>query len=323
MRQVIAGDGSDSTAAVAAWLASHRELTVATLLLIGDPEDPQSIWLTDWEAPLCWPVWTSLKTSAGFVNAFDPAIIKRGKVESKIGLAVSAMELKWSPRPAAAGITIDTSNPYQLAAMGFYDNWPVRLWKVYMPTPGDANSFGASILFGGRVADSSVTRGLITITVNSFLDVVNQQVPTNVIELTNTLAAYKGATPPTGQSRIPQFSVIAPSTTTQITCDEVSPDAHHIFDGPWNMHTPQLGGGFLVFNSPPGSTLGRVWSAILSNDRVTILGVHYNRITLFTPLPWAPTPGTDTFYVSGTAPINKADGDYVGFPYVPGPQSAI
>jgi hypothetical protein len=44
---------------------------------------------------------------------------------------------------------------------------------------------------------------------------------------------------------------------------------------------------------------------------------------LFSPLPWAPTPNADTFYVSRAFPLNKDDGQYVGFPYVPSPESAI
>src|SRR5258707_6259105 len=51
--------------------------------------------------------------------------------------------------------TLFRSSPYQLSQMGFWDNWPVRVWTAYMPTKGDANTYGASELFGGRVARNS------------------------------------------------------------------------------------------------------------------------------------------------------------------------
>ena len=44
---------------------------------------------------------------------------------------------------------------------------------------------------------------------------------------------------------------------------------------------------------------------------------------IFSPLPWPPTPGVDTFYVSTTAPINVGDESYYGFPYVPNPTQAV
>jgi hypothetical protein len=38
-------------------------------------------------------------------------------------------------------------------------------------------------------------------------------------------------------------------------------------------------------------------------------------------MPWTPNPG-DVFYVSAHSPIDQADGDYYGFPYVPDPETA-
>jgi hypothetical protein len=180
-----------------------------------------------------------------------------------------------------------------------------------MPTPGDADTFGCSELFGGRVASTEVMRGEIVFTVNSFLDVVNQDVPSNVIELTNTLAAYRAATPPAGYSQVPQFTVVSASTKVvtgrcTLPADEVfAPNAFQF--------------GYLVFNDGTSATLGRVWSAVESNYASGLDNVF----VLFSPLPWAPTPNTDTFYVSAAFPLNKDDGQYAGFPYVPSPETAL
>lgn len=306
MKKVTGGDGSDTTAAVIAWLAQGRELTLANLYLIGEPGDPQALFLTDWEAPLAWPVW----------GTFQPAVIKRGSVTSKIGFDAAQLDVTWSPKAYPFTLSTATAHPYQRAQMGLYDNQTVRIWTCYMPTPGDANTYGCSELFGGRIAQSTVERGPIQWKVNSFLDVVNQQVPTNVIELLNTAAAYTGATPPDGLGSIPYFNVVTGDSVTEINGDQTAPNPHGI------LHTNKAQHGFLVFNSGPGATLGGVWSAIQQNAQVTIAGTHYNQFLLYAPLPWPPTPGVDTFYVSGAAPINQQDGSYFGFPYVPAPEMA-
>jgi hypothetical protein len=307
MKTCTGGNGSDTTSAVAAWLAAGRQFTLATLYLIGEPDDPAALWLTDWESPLAWPCW----------GTFQPASITRGTVSSKIGLEVGSLDVTWAPKPAVFTQSIATASPYQLAQLGMFDNRKVRVWTVYMPTPGDANTYGCSELFGGRVADSVCARGSIKFTVNSFLDVVNQYVPTNVIELLNTAASYAGATPPAGFNVIPQCDIVTGNSPTQVNCDCTNIGPHHIFG------TNVLQHGFLVFNSSPSSTLGGVWSAIQQNVPVTVAGVNYNQIILYSPLPWSPTPGLDTCYLSAASPINQADGDYVGFPYVPSPESAI
>lgn len=307
MKQVIGGDGSDTTAAVKAWLAANRSLALANLYLIGELEDPAALWLTDYESPLTWSPW----------GTFNPSVIKRGTVSSKVGLEVSALGLTWSPKPGSFTSTIGSASPYQLAPLGFYDNQKVRIWRCFLPSRGDANTFGACELFGGRIADTELSRGKIKWTVNSFLDVVNQKVPPNVIEITNTLAGYKGATPPPGLSRIPQFNVIAGSTPTNLILDCTFPTAHQIFAQ--NI----LSRGYLVFNGGAGATLPGVFSAIGTNQDILVSGIHYNQVILYTPLPWPPTPGVDTCFIAAPFPLNQADGSYFGFPYVPAPEQAV
>jgi hypothetical protein len=303
MKQVIDGNGQDSTAAVAAWLATNNELWIRNLYLFGDPDDPQALWLTDHESPLLWSLW----------GTFLPAVIKRGTVNSSIGLDMDKLDIDWSPPVASFIKTTQLASPYQLARLGFYDNWPVRVWTVYMPTPGDADTFGCSELFGGRISNIQVERGKIEFSVTSFLDVVNQNVPTNVVELTNTLAAYRGATPPAGLSQVPRFTVKAGSTTTKIIGNCTSPTPGQVFTD----NAMQF--GFLVFNRGDGQTLGGFWSGIASNSGAAGL----NTFILFSPLPWPPTPDVDTFYVSAAFPINKDDGQYFGFPFVPSPETGV
>ena len=308
MRQVMGGDGSDTTAAVLAWLAANKQLTLANLYLVGEPEDPQAIWMTDWESPLVWSAW----------GTFLPATVKRGTVTTKIGLEVDPLDVTWNPSNRPISPSIATASPLQLARLGFYDNWRLRVWRVFMPTPGDANTFGACELFGGRIADTKVQRGQVAWTVNSFLDCLSEQLPPNLIEVTNTLASYTGATPQPGDATCPVFQCFAGSTTTDIYADCLSPTPDRIYG------EGKFVGGYAVFLPGPNATLAGVWSGIANNASFSDgQGNKHSSIQLFSPLPWVPTPGADTFVVSGTAPINQADGDYYGFPYVPAPQSAV
>lgn len=326
MKRVIGGRGKDTTAAVIAWLQANNPLWIKHLYLIGDADHPQAAFLTDYEAPLLWPM----------VGTFRPAVITRGPVKSKIGLESEPLQIDWSPKPQTAGTTIQSATPYQLAKAGFYDNWPVRVWTVYMPTPGDAMTFGCSPLFGGPIATVTVNRGKLTFKVNSFLNIVNQTVPTNVIEILNTEAAYQGATPPQGFSEVPRFVVVEGSSNNVVVGFQTSPNPGGI------LHTNSVRGGFLVFDTIPddttqnppviGSTLGGIWSAIQQNTNVLTGGSaggggQWNQFVLFSNLPFPPQSNHDSFYVSGTSPINKADSidgtGYYGFPYIPNPEQAL
>ena len=80
----------------------------------------------------------------------------------------------------------------------------------------------------------------------------------------------------------------------------------------------------MVFLAGPGATLAGAWSAIGQNGAWTDGdGNRHSEFVIFSPLPWPPTPGVDTFYVSTTAPINVGDESYYGFPYVPNPTQAV
>jgi len=247
-------------------------------------------------------------------GTFLATVIKRGNVSSKIGLEAESLDLTWSPKNKVLTTSIATASYYQLARMGYFDNKRVRVWRCVMPTPGDANTFGAFELFGGFIGDTTVTDGSIKFSVNSYLYVVNQKVPSGVIEVTNTTASYSGGAPPNGFSVIPQFSIVAGSTPNLLICNQISPTAGSIpSDG-------VLTDAAVVFNGPPGATLQGQFSIIGNNTTfIDGHGNHHTQIQLFSPLPWAPTPGADTFYVSGTVPTFGG----TSFPFVPSAQSAI
>lgn len=303
---MMGGNGQDTTATVQAALAAGNELWAANLYLIGRPEDPRALWLTDWESPLLWPLW----------GTYQAAVIGRSKITSAVGLESQNLTLNWSPNPSGFTGNIQTTSPYELARLGIYDNWPVRAWRTLMPTPGDANTWGAYELFGGVVGQATVERGRIEFSVESWLYILDQKIPTGVIEATNPLASYTGGTPPAGMSQLPTFTVtgLYANTNTNIAGDCTAPDPGHIFG--LNV----LANGYLVFNGT--SSLAGLYSIIGENSTYEATDhTNHNQFQLMSPLPWAPSPG-DTFYVSGASPIDQADGDFFGFPYVPAPEQS-
>jgi hypothetical protein len=314
VRSVLAGNGSDSTAAVQAMLLRGNEFHLPNLFLIGEPEDPMARWLCDWPAPLCWPIFTALKTAtpvAGsiYTNAFDPAVIARGKVTSKFGLDVDALDITWNPRLQVFGTSVANASPLQLAQAGYYDNKIVRVWTAYLPTrqdsafvfPGDCNTYGASQLFGGRIADTQVGRNSIKWTVNSLLDVVKQQVPLNVIEATNVAAAFSGKTPPNGLSAVPTLTIGSSTPSTQQTLiaqwsGGVFPDESLAGGG---LGPPQT--CFVQFVT--GANAG-FFSAVFANNTIVVSATNWNLINLMNPMPF-PVSSGDTFIVSGSFPISQ------------------
>jgi hypothetical protein len=315
MRQVINGYNADTTAATFAFLTGGNAYTLKHLYLIGDPNNPQSFWLTDYESPLWWPVWGNV--------AWQPATVECGTVTSKIGLDSPSLDITWSPQMTAYSASIATASVWQLAQTGYYDDWPVRVWTAYILPGGDLMTLGCSTLFGGVVGKTTTTRKSVVFSVDSFLYVTGQQVPTNVIELLNTVAAYTGATPPAGFSLIPQFNVLTGDSDTVIEgdCTTAGIGLHYQFGDNVFQH------GYMVFNDGPGATLAGVWSAIQQNKGNTVGAVNANQFILYAPLPWPPEPfaagSGDTFFVSAAAPENLGDAEYWGFPYVPAPQSSL
>jgi hypothetical protein len=310
MRQTIGGDGSNTTLATQEYLNGTSNPIIRDLYIIGPPESPYALYLTNHEAPVIYTPY----------GEFFPAVVSRDRVQAKIGLDVQSLSITWSPgAPAASSATVNTStaSPYQLAAQHFYDNWPVLILRCFMPRSGDANTLGCAVWFGGRVQNCIVQRNKIVINTKSYLDVINQKVPSTVVETTNTLASTGAVTIPAGDASVPTFKCIVGSTETYIIADCTGPTAHKIYSG--NLFS----GGYMVFLSGSGATLAGAWSAIGQNGEFTDGdGNHWSEFVIYSPLPWPPTPTVDTFYVSTTPPLNLTDENYYGFPYVPIPTAA-
>ena len=306
MRRVTNGLGFDVTAACSNFLLANSSIIQANLYQIGAYGDPSTIYATDWDTPLLWSV----------VGVFLPAAIKRGTITTKVGLDVSSTTITWTPFNRTFNLNVGTGSPIQLAQLGYYDNKPVMIWRVIMPTPGDANSFVYPV-FGGRIANADADRGQIAFTVNCWLELFNQDVPSNVVESTQTPASYAGAQPPNGFTDIPQFDIAAGSTESTLLLAVQPPyTIGHIFA------TNVFQRGWLWMNYGVGNTLGGLWAIVAANEIDPT--DTYNEVNLLGGFPWPPTPGDDTCFISAPFPVDSGDlGGAPFFPYVPNPQYGV
>ena len=308
MRQMIGGDGTDTTETTQDFLLSTDQYLFRDLYVIGRPGEPNTIYLTNHEAPLLYTPY----------GEFFPAVVSRDKVTVKVGLESSEMAVTWAPGNQVGTSNTGTMSPFQLAQQHFYDNWPVLILRTVMPTPGDANTYGCTVWWGGRVHTASVKRNSLVFNCKDYLDTLSQKVPSAVVEITNTLASSAAATLPTSPAGLPVFTCESGSSENQILGACTSPSSGHIYG------TNDFAGGYMVFLAGAGATLAGVWSAIGSNQEYTDGITHYNQFLLYQTLPFPPTAGVDTFYVSMQAPADISSvGPQSGFPWVPAPQQAV
>ena len=310
MRKVTDGNGADSTSAALSYLTTNRKLWLADLYVIGEIGDPMAIYLTNFETPLNYKP----------IGTFTPAVIERGQVSSKVGLEVATMDVTWWPPVTTLTSSISAGSPLQLFQLGVYDNWRFRVYKVFMPTPGDCNTLGVTPLFGGRISEVTGDRISVQMTIRSYLEVVDQKIPPNTIENTNSVAAFGGAKPPAGFSKVPTFQVFGFKSNNIFYLDCTSTPGHifsdHVFRNGW-----------LQFDYGAGETLSGMWSVV--GDNVLYIDgdlVHHNQVTIYSPMPWPPTPLVDTCFISAPQPSDQSEGvigvDNKPFPYVPPPESA-
>lgn len=316
MRTFYDGNGSDSTVAVLAHLAAHRALYIADLYVINTAPQyagqylGKQFLLTNWAHSLVWNGSGPRSTKAG--NRFFPATISRGQVESKIGLEAQTLDVTWSPNDsdilAQDGSPLSTVlTALQGFGCGVWDNGVLELWRCVMPTPGDCNTLGACLMFSGRIGDIEIDRLSVKISVLSRMEVLNIQVPTNVIEPTNIFAQYSTGLIPAGAPA--GFSIVGGTTVNKIFAD-ASP----------LMPAETYDAGYIVV------TAGLLAGTYRGVRTQTIESGH-NAFYLLDPLPFLPHAGDG---MQAYAPIPRdyagavADGVEVDLlPFVPSPVNSV
>lgn len=235
MKPIFNGVGTNVAASTIATLKSNRNLVMADLyhvVLTGGGQSRNQIgFVARWtdrdypilsnyfnnvvKSPLQWPPFVYGPNQTGI---FYPQRIKRGSIESKVGLEVAGLDVEvflndslTSTIPSLGGPlkppgTLDSSIPpyrdafslsqadletvietLKVAAWrGELDNVRFSIWRAFMPSDnGDVGTLGVMPLFSGFVKQFDVTRLSVHFQLASLVDIfTTTQTPTQVI--TNT-----------------------------------------------------------------------------------------------------------------------------------------
>lgn len=230
----------------------------------------------------------------------------RAKPHWKAGTEVDNMQLVVIPGDGL----IDGVPWLQACVQGIFDGATLQMQRAYMPTGQYGNTAtGTIIVFYGRVAEIDPSRSQVTITVNSHLELFNQNMPRNTYQAScvNTLydtscALLKAAFTVSGQ-------VVNGSTTSALNTNLLQ--ASTFFDN-----------GVITFTS--GNNEGEV----LPVKNYT--GGSPSRINLLLPLMVAPAAGDNfTIYPGCDKTMNTCQVkfnnlvNFRGQPFVPEVSTAV
>lgn len=302
MRTFYNGDGLDNTDAANDYLNRNRVLEYADLYVIhtapcyGGLYLDKQFMVTNCQSPLLW----------GYRGRFNPALsIKRDPVESKIALSADPLQVTWAPRTTDVLATDDSDNVLLTVLQGFqygiFERGECEIWRVVMPVPGDCDSLGAYLLWGGAIGDVIPSRLNVKFSVIPRIEALNQQVPTPTVEPTNIYAQYAvGIVPPTAAKT---YDIASGSSVTKIYGDATPTMPAGTYDG-----------GYLVFQT------GKLAGHHARIRQQTVEGGHH-AFYLMEPLPFAATIG-DTFNPKIPVPRDYVAAGAIGtgvaaFPFVP------
>lgn len=222
----------------------------------------------------------------------------------RLGTEVETFTVNVTPR-AATLVTV----PWIIACRYGVLDGALLTWSIaFMPTYGDVAGGGVALMFTGRIIDFPIADQVVTLNVNSPMELLNQNLPRNLFTpgCINTLydtactllpASFSSAVTVTG------------GTTTTILVSGASGRATGYFDQ-----------GTISFATGPNAGASRTVRAWTNPGTAVI----------FPPLPVAPAVGnTGTMYagcdlLQGTCLAKFANlANFRGFPTVPQPETAI
>lgn len=280
---------------------------------------------------------------------FTPFAIEHDKLSYKTGFEQSALELTLQPRDnynynadaIAGGLVrggfidynhlgagsegIQTAAPYwdnyitrgtfiQSMRMSFAQgtDWylaPVTAYRFFMPKEGDVSTFGAVIMFRGRISSLTVDKESVKVTVGSLMEIFKQKVPSQTIQPGNRWAPFDFNTTPdyVGTATSPTSSQ-AGASWIQVSISGGAPAAETLSEG-WAQ--------IIV----PGT--GTWWRSIYTNANTSGDTTY---VVFIEPLP------LNLSTVSGVITVNlyessdtstNPNGPGSGFPYVPIPFTGV
>jgi uncharacterized phage protein (TIGR02218 family) len=252
-------------------------------------------------------VWNSTTYSCGgSTGPYFERTDKKAKTHLKIGMDVD--NLTFDVLPGSG--TIERLPFLQAMRWGYFDGADLFYQRAYAPN-GSSAITGALPMFKGRVADISFGRSILTFTINSYLELLNQNIPRNLFQAgcVNTLYDASCALDPNAFN---DTSIAgAGSTAKMLLANFARADDYY------DLGKVTMTGGALNGLSRPV----RKWTAGQGGNMGAIL--------LGVPFPAAPMAG-DTFKVFAgcdkqqTTCASKFSNivNFRGTPYVPVPEVA-
>ena len=122
--------------------------------------------------------WNSIKwSSGGNIGPYFDRKDAKAKCHWKIGVMVDTLVFDVLPGNAMLNGQVFLSAVRQ----GIFDGAELTLYRAFMPVYGNVSA-GTVILFAGRVAEIDAGSSLTTFTVNSHLELLNQNLPRNMYQ---------------------------------------------------------------------------------------------------------------------------------------------
>jgi uncharacterized phage protein (TIGR02218 family) len=270
--------------------------------LVNGPEAENNLYYCGGDQDIHWNgvTWSSGYTGTNSGPFFDRKDNK-AKCHWKVGVEVDTLVFDCIP----GGATVGGEPLLSAIRQGVFDGAELTLYRAFMPTYGNTSA-GAVTMFVGRVAEIDAGRSLATFSVNSHLELLNQNMPVNLFasgcantlfDASCTLSMSAFATNGTAASGSTQ-SVINTNSLSQAS-------------GYFSL-------GQLTFTSGANEGFSRTIQQHTHGSPSTV--------SLISPFPSAPAPG-DTFTIypgcdkTEATCANKYQNllNFRGFPFIPQP----
>jgi len=233
----------------------------------------------------------------------------RGKVKWRLGLEVDTMQFDAMPN----GGQVNGKSFFNAVRQGDFDGADFTFMHAYWPSNGGyvatIQPTGVVVMFAGRPAGITWGRSMATFTINSYLDVLNQQLPRNIYQLGCINTLYDSACT-LAQNSYREAGVAAAGSTSSVVLATLN--------GATDVNTL----GKIVFTSGQNNAVARSIKQYTKGAPGTI--------ALMYPLPFAPAAG-DSFYIyqgcdkALTTCQNKFgnQANFRGFPFIPENSTAV
>lgn len=230
-------------------------------------------------------------------------VIKRGRVKWTVGVDVDSLDITIAD--PNGNTTIGGVAILQAIHNGVFDGAEIELDRFFTNDWTDT-SFGSVVYFSGIVGDVKPGRSEATITVNSTLTILNQQMPRNIYQPGCNHTLFDTGCTLLASAFKASSSASAGSTKTAVACGLLQADGYFAL-------------GKMQFTSGPNAG---VWRTVKSWTG-GVLTPYY---------PWPAAPGTgDTFDAYPGCDKTQATcstkfsnlPNFNGYPYVPTPETAL